>query len=44
MNSRVLPIGFCGLIIAIFAFLPTIAQELYVFTDPASTKPARSIG
>ena len=44
MNSRSLPIGFCGLIIAIFAFLPTIAQELYVFTDPASTKPARSIG
>jgi hypothetical protein len=32
------------LIIALFAFLPMVAQELYVFSDPASTKPARSIG
>ncbi len=44
MNRRCLSIGFCGLIIAIFGFLPMVAQELYVFSDPASTKPARSIG
>jgi hypothetical protein len=44
MNSRSLSIGFFGWIISTFVVLPLIAQELYVFSDPASTKPARSIG
>lgn len=37
-------IRFCGLVLFIFAVLPLVAQELYVFTEPASTKPARAIG
>jgi hypothetical protein len=37
-------IRLCGLILFIFAVLPIVAQELYVFTEPASTKPARAIG
>ena len=43
MNRFFLSIRICILLIAICFSLSLLAQELYVFSDPASTKPARSI-
>jgi hypothetical protein len=44
MNRRILSIRFCSLMLTFFAVTSLVAQELYVFTEPASTKPARAIG
>jgi hypothetical protein len=45
MNRQIKPIRF-GVILLLLTSLikPTIAQELYVFTEPASTKPAGALG
>ena len=45
MNRQKKPIRF-GVILLLLMILikPTIAQELYVFTEPASVKPNRAIG
>lgn len=44
MNSRYVLMGCFVQIFLCFTVHPLIAQELYVFTEPASTKPARAIG
>lgn len=43
MNRLFMSIRFFCLLFAIFAMAPLLAQELYVFTEPASTKPARAM-
>lgn len=44
MNSRFMPIRIFVFLVVLIAVKPIFAQELFVFTEPASTKPARAIG
>lgn len=44
MNKCFTSTCLCILVFVLFAANPLFAQELYVFTEPASTKPARAIG
>jgi len=43
MNRQFRSICFCVLILSNFVYLRLVAQELYVFSDPASKKPARAL-
>jgi hypothetical protein len=43
MNRQFKSIWLCVLILSCFIYLPLFAQELYVFSDPASTKPSRAL-
>ncbi len=45
MNRQIKSIHFCVIsLLLILLIKPTIAQELYVFTEPASTKPSGVLG